>query len=629
MTDQQHSDLIIKSLRGGMVDTDAPSALADDECVLAENIEFFTSELGERRNGCGPIDITNAGFEDESTIVHISQWYPANDVIAPEFIVAAATPTVSVTLSKCTNGTWSEMAVGDAINTSVPDIYEIKTQSLNGKLFMAYHSAVDRLHVWDGTALRRAGLTQPDPPTGAAEGGGAYSGVRYFRMRYRVKSGDTIVVRSEPSTSLTFTPGGAAAGVTITKPATINEGETHWELEASLDDANYYLVTTLAVATTTYNDEVAYATGYSSGTLSEDVGTYLLLPSAKFLAVDGDRLIFAGHWTDKTKQCQIGWTPVYNDPGVGNDERLPLSVDNTVNIDNYDGGPITGIAASGNGTWYAFKWSAIYKMVRTGDITRAYDVLTISKIRGAVPGSIIRGTDENGSSCVYFLDPVAGPSRIGVGGLVTIVGLRGTWNRINLQAASVVARGCYYPYKQQIHWWIAVDGADRPNLKLVLQVSEVRPQSYTGGNGVGRGWSIATGRIAEATAVGVLTETVSIDGTSSISNRPVIGLTSPDYLQRCDTESTDAGTAYTGILRTRPYLVTGLLNRWGAMAATLLAASNATPSLIIKLIRDLGVETVQLTTGLAPVGSETFVIKRFDNLAMSDATTIQVEFTES
>ena len=43
--------LEVLSLRGGMNDTDPANNLADDQCTLAQNVEFFYSMLGERRAG--------------------------------------------------------------------------------------------------------------------------------------------------------------------------------------------------------------------------------------------------------------------------------------------------------------------------------------------------------------------------------------------------------------------------------------------------------------------------------------------------------------------------------------------------------------------------------------------------
>lgn len=630
-------DLVLNSLKGGQNDTDPPHMLADDQCVLAENVEFFYSTLGERRNGCGPLVITSSTFDTaaNSIIVHLSQWFPTNDVLAPEFFGVSAVPGTSAVVAARTAGTWLPITPTDALTTSAPDIYNVATATVNGKLFVAYRSAQDRLHVREATSnnLIRTGLDEPpiSPPAADTAGAGTFAGTRYYRARFIVMSGTTVVRRSEPSDSTTFVPSGTNIGATITKPTAIGEGETHWELEASTDDVLFYVLATTVVGTTTVEDTTVFAVGYSAGVLSHAIGAYLLQPSARFLAVDGDRLIGAGHWTDTTKQAQIWWSAVYNDPGAGNDERLPIvttgdvEISNTTNLDNYDGGPITGIVTGDFGTWYGFKWEGIYKMVRTGDITRAYDVVTLSKRRGGIMGSIVRGIDENGAGCVYFLDPQFGPSRLGVSGLQTIVGLRDTWARINLQATAIVARAVFYPFKQQVHWWIAVDGSDTPNLKLVLQVSELK---YVSGGTVGRGWSTATGRIAEAYSAAIFTEVVSIDNVVQLSERPFIGLTAPDYIQRCDTESTDAGHAYVATIRTRPYLVTGLLGRWGAMSAALLATANASSSVVVKLIRDFGLETKTITTSLAPEGSETQVIKFFDDLAMSEAHSIQVEFTD-
>src|ERR1019366_1805596 len=180
-------DLVVATLRGGYNDTDPASALAQDQCTVANNVEFFASMLGERRNGCGPLDITGSDLDDEATIVHLSQWFPDNSVTNPEFIAIGATPTVSATVAKRTNGTWSQIVPGDALAVTVPDIFDITTQALNGKLFMPYHSSVDRMHIWDGTTLRRAGLTEPAAPTVVdTAGAGTYASPRYFRVRYTI-----------------------------------------------------------------------------------------------------------------------------------------------------------------------------------------------------------------------------------------------------------------------------------------------------------------------------------------------------------------------------------------------------------------------------------------------------------
>jgi hypothetical protein len=632
----ESQDLQIRSLSGGQNDTMPPSEIADDECVLARNVEFFYSALGERRLGCGPLDLTSSGLTTETVPVHFTEWPISNEVLNQQIFAITATPTVSYKVAVRTNMIWAAVAGGsikDAIITTVPAIYQIVSQALGKRLFVAYKSAVDRMHVWDGTLLRRTGFTQPNPPTAAETGAaGTYAGVRYFRVRMIQRDGAGDVLRqSEPSTEITVTPSGTKTGTVITQPAVLpGEGETDWIVEASKDAALWYQIATVAIGTTTYTDTRDYALGYSAlGPVSPEIGDYDNIPAARFLAIDGDRLIFGGHFTDQDLMSQVGWTPVQNDPGFGNSERLPLDVDNTKVLDNYVGGPLTGLSSSDFGTWYAFKFSRTYRATRTGDVNNAYEITCLSSSRGAIEGSIFRGYTEDGSSCIYFLDPLMGPSRVGSFGIQSINGLRDTWGRVNLQASALVAHGCFYPYKQQAHWWVAVDGNDRPNFKIVNQISELR---QIDGDAVGRGWSTWDGVITQATCSAIITEIVSIAGVTSVSERPFIGIPNPNFIQRCDSESTDAGTAYVATIRTKPYILAGQLNLWGGMLASLMAAANATASVVVKLIRDFGKETNQVTTTLAvdPTGpgTETMVFKKLDDLRMSEAKSIQVEFTD-
>jgi hypothetical protein len=626
MASRQAEDLVIDDLRGGMNNSDPPHALADDECVLAENVEWFNSTLGERRAGTATVSLTSSSLGDETVVVHVSQWFPSNVPTLPEHWAISVTPGVSVSVARRYLSVWNPVTPSDTIHNTVPDIYGIRSQALGGLLFWTYASDVDRLHVWDGTTLRRTGLAQPSPPTGADTGSGSYATARYFRVRFvQLNISSQAIRRSEPSTALTFTPSGSGSGVIITMPALLSEGETHWEVEASTDNVTFYRIARQAVGSTTYTDSTAFASGYASqGPVSEVIGTYLLQPSAKYIAVDGDRLLLAGHWTDASLQSTVWWTPVSADPGAGNSERLPLNTNNSENLDGNEGGPITGIGSSVYGIWYVFKWSHIYRMVRTGDVTRAYASDTLSKSRGAIPGSVIPGSDENGNPCLYFLDPQLGPSRLGNFGLQTIHGMRGTWDRINLLATSS-GHGVYYAAKHQVHWWIAIDGATTPNYELVLQVSEMK----SNGGSASRGWSVATGVRANAVCSAILTEQVFIDSIQYLSDRPFVGLPAPYLLQQCDVSTMDAGVPYVAKIRTKPYIVAGLLNRWGAMLAALLATAVEGASIVIRLIRDYGLEDSEdINVDMSPTGDESMVVKKLDNLRMSGACSVQVEFSD-
>lgn len=625
-------DLVIASLKGGLNDMEPPHLLKDDECMVANNVEFFFSSIAERRKGCVAFDITGSGLAAEHVIGYLTQWFPDNDIAHPEIWAMGVTAGTSTTLTKRSAfGSWSTVVPADPIDKISPQVWGMQTQVLNAKQFFAYKSGIDRLHLWDGDVLRRVGLAQPvAAPTATDEGSGTYATTRYFRIRYIKRTvGGTILVRSEPSDSVAFAPSGSGAGAHITRPALIGESETDWEVEASVDNVTFYKIAIVAAATTTYNDETDLATtDYADlGPLSEDIGTYLLIGSAKFISIDGDRLVFAGNWEDDTKKSQVGWTPVQNDPGVGNDERLPLAFDNTVILDTTDRGEITGISDSTNGTWYVFKWNQIHKFTRTGNVTRAYTVYPLSKTTGAIPGSIVSGIDENGRSCIYALDPATGPIRITAAGLQHVRGLLATWGRVNA-TATIAARTVYYPDKRQVWWWVAADGSDTPTLMIKLQVSEL--QSAV--DGAHRGFSLADGRIATAyTAAAIHDLTLNTDGNQILVTRPFIGLVTPNCIQRCDLGNDDDGLAFVAKVRTKPFFSAGILNKWGAMVGALLATANATATVKVSFIRDFGrmaLDTQTITTGLAAVGTEAYVIKFFDQLHLTESVGIQVEFSD-
>lgn len=624
-------DFVIDNLRGGQNDDDPPHSLPDDQVVLAENVEFWSSTIGERRRGCSTVVIDGSNLNLVDVIIHLTPHYPLGAEVseAELWAVGATLDVVTKVARRASDGTWSDIPPVDAILSATPDVLRIDSQSVHGKLYITYKSGYDRMHVWDGTTLRRTGIAEAgSPPTVIDTAvGGSYTGDRTFRVRFITKSGSDVILRSNPSPEVTFTPAGSFNGAIITRPTAPGDSETHWEVEADDTTGNFYVIAEVALGTTTYTDTTLDPLDYADGDLSEDAGDYDNIPSVKYVKVDQDRLIFGGSWEDPEKDSRVSWTPVAGATGVGNDERIPLDTDNFVDLDWMDGGGLTGLSDPLNGSFYAFKLGRIYKLQRTGRVDGAYEAFLLSKSRGALPGSIITGIDEYGRGCVYFLDPSIGPTRISGQGIQAMKNLLGTWNRVNTAAALTVCHGIYYPDKQQVHWWLTVDSEDNPNFRIISQVNEVRSTT----NGTERGWSVATGRSSEAWCSAVIPEViVEEDGTLGLGFRPMIGLDTPDYIQRMDSGTTDAGVAYRGIIRTKPYILAGLLNRWGAMAAALLATAISDPSVLlnVKFIRNFGIEENDVTTDFLPVSVEDIVIKQFDNLRMSDVKALQVEFSD-
>ena len=375
-------------------------------------------------------------------------------------------------------------------------------------------------------------------------------------------------------------------------------------------------------------------TGYAvSGVLSEDSGDYTTIHSGKFLSADQDRLLIGGSWEDSTKASRISWTPVLNDPGVGNDERVPIDTDSFLDLDGFEGGELTAMSRAVNGYVFAFKWSHIYKLVRTGLRSRAYEQFAITKKRGALPGSLVEAIDQAGNACLYFLDPHVGPCRLGVNGLQTASwDIQKMWRaRINIGAV-VVSRGVYYTDTQQVHWCIALDGSNTPSHRLVLQTNHTQLMV----DGVRRGWSLhTTGKSCKALAMCEFATNVNSGVARSLTLKPLIGIADTgggtDHVQMLDSGTDDDGDVYIAKITTAPFAAAGLLNKFGIMAGTLWATAATGVSVKITLTgfsSEDGIVPVSKTVSLTPVDTEAQVVKFIDNLSIASIQTLQITFED-
>lgn len=624
-------DFVIKSLRGGMNNSDSPLSLQEDQCVLAENIEWTTSLLGERRRGCDGITLPPS-LSGQDRITFSYRNVPTQDETASELWLLGVTGTASSQLAY-KDTTWHDVAYGPAaadnpVLTGFSQ-YRWASQSLHGKLFFAYDSTIDRLHVWDGTTFRRTGLAEPAAPSVANDGGvGTFSGRRYYRVRYIEKSGSTVLRRSEPSDATTFDPNGNDTGAVVTKPAAISEGETHWEVEASTGGVNFYVIATVIVATTTYTDTTDYVTDYTAFPLSEDIGDYTLLPSARYLAADEDRLLMAGSWETTAQSSRVTWTPVFGNLGAGNDERQEADTDPFVDLDGSEGGGITGLSVPVLGSLWVFKQAAIYKLVRSGSRQAAYQAIPYTKKRGAIHGSVIEGVDQTGNPCIYFLDPTVGPCRVGGPAGVQQVGadIRVTWQTLNIDATKVVATAFFYPASRQVHWCLSTGVANVPNIELVLQTDNVR----NGEDGARRGWSLWTGLRTGALTATLYADNIETNGARSLALVPFVGIEGNGLFLQTDTGNDDNGTAYLATITTKPYTPSNVVNEYGINAGALVATAAVGAYLDVTIIRDFGLttKTIESIPFDPTTHGENMVIKFIDNLGMSELRALQLQFSD-
>ena len=422
-----------------------------------------------------------------------------------------------------------------------------------------------------------------------------------------------------------FRDDATAAGVVVTQPASTGEGATHWEVEVSADDATFYRITTLPVASGTYTDTLAPTSFSASGELSEPVTRYSLIHNPKFLATDEDRLIVAGSWEQVPLQSRVAWTPRGAAPGVGNDERLDETTDPFLDLDGAVGGELTGLGGPLQGYVYAFKDARIYKLVPTQNVNQAYIGLLVSTTTGALPRSIIPGEDEQGRPCLYFLDRRTGASRIGANGIENcgqdIHG--GTWkDRVNTDA-SLVAHGVFYPQLQQVWWWVAVDGADTPTMKLAAHVKEFRPSP----DGARRGWTVHTGPAMACLASVVYADNLEAGGARSLEVKPYVFTTvASGLINECHIGTQDNGVNYRAYARTKPYVLGDLLVKGGVLAGTIMASGGSGSSVATSLIRDFGAETsTPRVATLTPPSPGQRVIAPMDNLSLTGSYVLQVE----
>src|SRR3990167_10078421 len=224
-----------------------------DQFKEAINVDLYRVDFARKRGGSDAVFASTTGEAFTGVLSAQFRHVPGADPTAAELweIDDAATPVVQ----RLTGGTvWATITLVDEIATKP---WEVSFATLNSKLFIAYDSAENRLHVYTAAAakVRRAGLATPAAPTAANTGAGAYAATaRYYRVVYAVLSESTILYRSELSASVTFTPSGTGTHARVTKPASISEDETHWLLFGSFDDEIYHLIATTVVGTTTYDD---------------------------------------------------------------------------------------------------------------------------------------------------------------------------------------------------------------------------------------------------------------------------------------------------------------------------------------------------------------------------------------
>jgi hypothetical protein len=611
----------LRDLTGGLNDSDAPHEIGDTQCQIAQNVEWTSTRVAQRRQGGTNGIHATEPWTSQKALVALMRHTPTADEAAAELWgVDGGVPAVMGRMAA--GNQFAAVTVGDAWSTGDANWLFINGVSLNGKFFIAGNTAVDRLHVWDGTSLRRVGLATPAAPTVANTGAGTYAAtLRYYKVQYVNLTGfpTTRSPKSELSPAIAFTPSGTGTHARITKPAAINEGETDWVILGSPDGVNYYTIGSAVVGTTTFDDNVNPA-DYAANVAASLVGfptdaDYFTVPiSPKYVLADDDRLILLGSWETASMASAVMWSPVIGTTpfgmNVADEERVPSG--NRLDVDRQHGGGITG-GALWNGSLWVFKLSQIHELIRTGDDDQPYRPGWSHTSIGAISHkSIVVAEDESGASALYFWSK-RGPYRLSQAGLEYLGrDIEATWRSFNKSAT------------------VPTGSSQTPDKKCVFHVRYGRRDERGHVRG---GWAIHTEGAADAISAVMFANT--LGATMSLDLKPYIGqrwVTSlpdgPCIKYDADGTYTDRGgnaTTYIARLKTKAFTPAGDGQKGGVTQIYILGTP-ANRTLVVDVVRDFGVETRSGTATLpAAVASETRVeVKVEDDAAAADAKYIEI-----
>ena len=613
--------------------------ITTSQCVSARNISLHNGGLGTRRGGSRAVPITGVTAPILAAFEHI----PGQDDTASELFLVDSSGTTKIL--RCAAGSsFSNLTLPNNV-ASTP--VEVSAVTLNGKLYVAYDGTTNRLKVFDPgystTAIRYAGMGTPAAPTAADAGGvGTYAAtLRYYRVAFiEVRSGVTIR-RSLLGPTLSTTPDGSHLNLTVTKPASISEGETHWELYGSTDDILYYAIAAndvdsaitgaIAVGTTTYADTTAPAS-YANYSAAPQEGQNTPFPSVKSLGTDGSRLYGLGVWESSAgdslapRAGRFYFGPVLDSSDVNDDERIndTTTLSGWIDLARNAGSVDRGVTPKPvNNTIYAFQSNGTFGLVPTDSVVQPYRRVVLSNSIGNVhQKAIVIAQDRNGAPCAFFADPVKGPYIVGGSDGLQWCGkdIFDYWQTVNLDATTITCWGLWYPDHHQVKFFVSTGSANMPNLALVLDVTA---QTVDQAGDLRGGWTVFDGDLVAAVA-GVLFSNT-LNSTRSRVKVPYTGGNSKllRYNEGVYKDDTTAFSAYVtsgpldyGHRNTR--LIKSFLVADAQSGASIEETTLSTGPLS-------GNTTDRRTVSLTPIATETVVLRKFEAARVQDAWEIQVQ----
>ena len=607
--------------------------IADDMAREALNVHFFEGGLCTKRAGSTSTG-TLTGMSGTNAICG---WLPGQDETARELLLIddAATNTIR----RIAAGSTVSAALTLPQNIATANDKAISFAVSNGKIVIAYDSSQNRLPVYDPnyntTVMRFMGMGTPAAPTLATTGGAGLTFTGVYRVAFTEQRSGVTVRRGNLSASATLSITDDTS-IRVTKPATISEGETHWEIYRQHTTGTYYLIATVAIGTTTYDDA---SSTVSTTTAAPEEGANTPWPSVKYVYSDGHRLYGFGVWetaagdSHTPRDGTLYFSPVLDTSAIHDDERVSNTTSRIgrIAVSRNAGGVDRGLNGLGN-TVYAFQSQGIYTFQPTGNDDVPLRRVTISAKRGALTNeSIVQAIDEQGRPALYFLDPALGPYRIGRDGLQWCgKDMADIWATVNKGATNKVAHATYYEDVYQIWFWIATGAENDPDKIMVFDctLGRVDPERPT--DGVRGGWSLFTGDMAKCRCSTLMSRTLGASMSRDLV--PYAGRATGTTLLKCDTGTDDAGTTFQGYLESKAFEIEPLYQHKSLTKAYVLAEA-VVMNLRLSLVRNTGDDTDRTSdivlSAVSDGGAETEVLKQFEDAALADAFTFQARLGDS
>lgn len=494
---------------------DDPSTLPDDQSQESRNIMLESVGIGTRRRGIGAglvgLNYSPYVFDQIRSLgagrITLELTDPTHLIIAAAFDASSPTKLVFGGQGGA-ESCFASTALVDAV-TSNPK-YSIWVPH-NGKIYVAFQSAVNRLHCVRKFAVTRTGLPTPAAPTGANTGSGTYAAtIRYYRIQWRtihslfMPPPHFSTLYSNLGTALSITPSGSGTGINVTRPAfPANELVTHWVVYGSADGSNFYKLSgNLDDVTTVFFDNVTPSTYFSGRELAPLEGAFTPWPSVRYLLSTGDRLLGFGLWDVNSTSYglpvirgRVYLSPVANTTDTDDDERISntLTIKGWVDIGPKNAGLVDrGLVGPLDDLVFAFQDKGVWALIPTGNDVAPYRRVRLDPEKGSCgQRSHFIGEDEAGRPCAYFVDPIRGPYRYGSRGFewlgYDVQDYAG--NSLLVNSADDI-HGVWDPKYRCCRWWVDVDDDGDPQTQIVFFPRHARANSRGDVRG---GWAVHDG----------------------------------------------------------------------------------------------------------------------------------------